>query len=166
MFRWIVDPSAQPRSPEITIPAALKLARAQLISADGWSWELSIPWQTLVYGFIRRDVDERATLHLLHSDEGWELQPQSLPTQTHSAHAAGAAGVVAMTAAAWLIGGWVGGILPAVAVALAGGLWADVTRNMALQVLERRFRVLIEDVGLEVWPNTSATLLPPSPKIV
>jgi len=165
-FRWIVSAEFEPRDPAATVPSAIRRAGAQLESGNSWSWEVLVPWQTMVYGFIRRDVDERATIHLLQSDEVWELELQSLPIQTHTAHAAGAAGVAAMTAAVWLIGGWVGGLFPGLAMALAGGLWADVTRAMALQTLDHRLRRLVEDVGLELWPGAPAQLLPPPTGLV
>jgi hypothetical protein len=55
--------------------------------------------------------------------------------------------------------------LPGLATALAGGLWCDVGRVMALQQLERRLRGLVEDVGIELWPGAPAQLLPPPPKL-
>jgi hypothetical protein len=51
-------------------------------------------------------------------------------------------------------------------MALAGGLWADVSRVMAMQNLERRLRRVVEDVGVELWPHAPAELLPPPPRVV
>ena len=131
------------------------------MEAGGGLWTFIVPGRTLVYGFIRRDVDETATLTLLQSEDHTELRFECLPVETHSAHAAGAAGAAAMAAAAWMIGGWSGGILPGLTVLVGCGLWADATRVMALRALELRLRQLTTDVGLELWPDSPAELLPP-----
>ena len=68
-----------------------------------------------------------------------------------------------LAAAAWFIGGWSGGLLPAFSVAAAGGLLADWTRVAAFRSLEFRLRALMEDVGLEIWPTAPAQMLPPPP---
>ena len=120
-----------------------------------------VPWQTLVYGLVRREVDEQVILELMHDPEGWELRVSCLPLETHAAHAAGAGGVALFAAAVLLIVGWPGGLLPAFATALAGGLWADWVRVVAMQRLEQRLRDLTESVGLALWPDSPATLLPP-----
>ncbi len=152
---------AEPRDPTMTVPGALRRAGAQLVDSGDRGWEILVPWRTLVYGFVRRDVDEQALLALVSTEEGWELRLECLPLQTHAAHAAGAAGVAMMTMAAWFIGGWGDGLLPAFAVAAAGGLWADWTRVTAFRAFELRLRGLVEDVGLELWPSAPAQLLPP-----
>ncbi len=166
VLRWVVAGSIEPRDPTATVPGAVRRAGAQLVDSVNERWEILVPWRTLVYGFIRRDVDEQALLTVVSNDEGWEARLECLPLQTHSAHSAGAAGVAVMTAAAWFIGGWTGGLLPAFAVAAAGGLWADWTRVAAFRALELRLRVLVEDVGLDLWPTASAQLLPPPPSRV
>jgi hypothetical protein len=166
VLRWLVETQHEPRDVDATVPSALGRAGTLVLAAEEWRWELSVPWQTLVYGLIRRDVDEHATLHLSRGDQLWELQLRCLPAETHTAHAAGAAGVAAMTAAVWLIGGWLTGLLPGLATALAGGLWADVSRVMAMQNLERRLRRVVEDVGSELWPHAPAQLLPPPTRVV
>lgn len=161
VLRWIVAEPAAPRPPEATVARAARHAGARLVDAAPTTWTLLLPWQTLVYGVVRREVDERVRLHLTLDNDCWELRLTCLPTETHAAHAAGAAGVAVMAATAWLIGGWTGGVLPAAATALAGGLWADATRVVALGRLELRLRRLLEDVGLALWPDSPAQLLPP-----
>lgn len=161
VLRWLVAGDVAPRPPEPTIVTAVRHAGVRLVDAGPEAWMLQIPWQTLVYGLVRREVDERARLELSKNGDGWELRLTCLPVETHSAHAAGAAGVVLMSMAAWLIGGWTGGLLPALATGLAGGMWADATRVVALGRLELRLRRLVEDLGLALWPDTPARLLPP-----
>lgn len=160
-LRWIVSGGIDPRLPESTIAAAAAHAGARLVDRRAGAWTLLLPWQTLVYGVVRRDVDERVVIELAPDGDGWELRLSCLPTETHAAHATGAAGIAVMAAAAWLIGGWAGGILPAAATAVAGGLWADSTRVVAMGRLELRLRRLIEDIGLAIWPDAPAQLLPP-----
>jgi len=161
VLRWVVAGETEPRDPAMTVPGAVRRAGAQMADSGDRGWRILVPWRTLVYGFVRRDVDEQAHLVVVSTDEGWELRLECLPLQTHAAHAAGAAGVAMMTMAAWFIGGWRDGLLPAFAVAAAGGLWADWTRVMAFRNLELRLRGLVEDVGLELWPSAPAQLLPP-----
>ena len=152
---------ADPRNPQTTVPGVLRRSGVELAGDSRASWTVVVPWQTLVYGFIRRDVDETATLTLARSEANWELRLDCLPAETHAAHAAGAAGALAMAAATWVIGGWVGGILPGLTVLVGAGLWTDSARVMALSALENRLRLLITDLGLELWPKTPAELLPP-----
>lgn len=115
----------------------------------------------MVYGVIRRDVEETATLVLASGTDSWDLVVRCEPVHTHNAHAAGAGGVLVMAAAVWFAGGWTGGFLPALTTILAGGLWADTARAMALDVLERRLRRLTEDLGTALWPGVPAQVLPP-----
>jgi hypothetical protein len=160
-LRWVVSDPATPRLPESTIVAAVAHAGARLVDRRPGAWTLLLPWQTLVYGIVRREVDERVLIQLAQDGEGWTLRLSCPATETHAAHATGAAGIAVMAAAAWLVGGWTGGILPAAATALAGGLWADATRVVAMGRLELRLRRLIEDIGLALWPDAPAQLLPP-----
>jgi hypothetical protein len=165
VLRWVVVAGHEPRDPEATVPRAIRRAGAQLEDSSPGRWRVVIPWRTAVYGFVRRDVDEFATMELLQTPDGWELGLKCLPLEMQSAHAAGAAGVAVMAVAVWLAGGLSGGIPPAVAVALAGGLWADWTRVMGFRAFEMRLRLLLEDVGLELWPKTPAQLLPPPRRV-
>jgi hypothetical protein len=114
-----------------------------------------------VYGIIRRDVDEELSLTLGRTDEGWELGLRCEPLATHGAHAAGAGGVLLVAATVWLATGWGTGVIAGLTTLLAGGLWADATRVMAMTRLESRLRRLIEDLGLALWPGVPAQVLPP-----
>ncbi len=166
VLRWVVAGGEAPNDPVQTVPAVLRRAGVALSRPSDGGWEILVPWRTLVYGFVRRDVDERAWLTVVTAEEASELRLECLPQQTHSAHAAGAAGVAMMTAAAWVIGGWSDGFVPAFAVAAAGGLWVDWTRVAAFRTFEMRLRRLVEDVGRELWPAAPAQLLPPpSPRV-
>ena len=162
VLRWLTsEPGEVPPQADAIVANEVRRSGARLIGSHGARWEVLLPWQTLVWGLLRREVDERATFQLIQDPEGWELRVSCLPVETHAAHAAGAAGVALFAAAAWFIGGWTGGVLPALATALAGGLWADATRVVAIQRLEQRLRTLTESVGLALWPDASAQLLPP-----
>jgi len=162
VLRWLTTESEEaPPQADAVVADEVRRSGARLIGLHGDRWEVLLPWQTLVWGLLRREVDERATFQLIQEPEGWELRVSCLPVETHAAHAAGAAGVALFAAAAWFIGGWTGGVLPALATALAGGLWADATRVVAIQRLEQRLRTLTESVGLGLWPDSPAQLLPP-----
>ena len=161
VLRWTTTAEFVPDDAASIVAEEIRGSGARLVIAEAGRWDTEVPWQTLVYGLVRREVDEQVTLELIQSPEGCELRVSCLPVETHAAHAAGAGGVALIAIAVWLIGGWSGGLLPAFATALAGGLWADATRNVALQRLEQRLRDLTEGVGLALWPDTPATLLPP-----
>lgn len=167
VLRWITIAEEDPAEAEAVVAEAIAHFGARQVASHSDRWELLLPWQTLVYGLVRREVDEQVILELIHDSEGWELRVSCLPVETHAAHAAGAGGVALFAVAVWLIGGWTAGILPALATALAGGLWTDVTRAVAIQRLEHRLRDLSESVGLALWPDVPAQLLPPPtrPKI-
>jgi hypothetical protein len=147
------------------MPDALRAAGARLDDANPEGWEITLPWRTLVYGLIRRDVEETASIGLTSGPEFSELLVRCEPVHTHSAHAAGAGGVLVLAAAVWFLGGWSAGLVPGFTTALAGGLWADVARVMALDVLERRLRRLAEDLGSALWPGVPAQVLPPPARL-
>jgi len=161
VLRWTTTAESVPDDAASIVAGEIRGSGARLVIAEAGRWDTEVPWQTLVYGLVRREVDEQVTLELIQSPEGCELRVSCLPVETHAAHAAGAGGVALIAIAVWLIGGWSGGLLPAFATALAGGLWADATRNVALQRLEQRLRDLTESVGLALWPDAAAQLLPP-----
>jgi hypothetical protein len=161
VLRWMTTAEEAPAQEDDIVAQEIRRSGARLLGASARRCEVLLPWQTLVYGLIRREVDEQVALELVQDPEGWQLRVSCLPVETHAAHAAGAGGVALIAAAAWVIGGWTGGLLPALATALAGGLWADATRNVALQRLEQRLRDLTESVGLALWPHAPAQLLPP-----
>ncbi len=154
-----------PRDTEQIIEGVLRAAGVHGFSVSEGQWAGTVPWRTMVYGIIGRDVDERIAVLVVQAAEGWELAIDCRPDATHAAHAAGAAGVIAMAVAVWLSGGWVDGLLPGITTAIGGGLWADVTRSMALQLLERRLRRLAGDLGSALWPGVPAQILPPPTRL-
>jgi hypothetical protein len=73
--------------------------------------------------------------------------------------------VLVLATAVWFVGGWSAGLVPGLTTALAGGLWADVARVIALDVLERRLRRLAEDLGSALWPGVPAQVHPPPARL-
>lgn len=163
-FRYRALTSDAPEHASIVIPQALRASGAHLLRESPPTWEVSLPWRTLVYGIIRRDVEETVAITLVSGPESWELLVRCEPLQTHTAHAAGAGGVLLLATAVWLVTGWTVGLVPGFTTAVAGGLWADVARVMALDVFERRLRRLTEDLGSALWPGVPAQVLPPPPR--
>jgi hypothetical protein len=164
-FHYRALTSSPPADPSCVVPQALRAAGVHLDGTNGTGWRVTLPWRTMVYAVVRRDVEETATVELVRGQDSWELGLRCEPVHTHGAHAAGAAGVFVLAAAVWLAGGWTAGLLPAFTTALAGGLWTDVTRVMALDVLERRLRRLAGDLGSALWPGVPAQLMPPPPRL-
>ena len=124
-------------------------------------WQSALQWRTLVYGLIRRDVDEDVAIEVTRLLDGWQLEVSCTPVETHAAHASGAAGVLVLSALVWLTGGWLTGGAAGMTTVLAGLLWTDATRTVALQAPERRLRVLAEDVGWALWPEVPAQVSRP-----
>lgn len=129
---------------------------------DRAAWTVELPWRTLVYGLVRREVEEVVEVTVHGTGGAWVLEVLCLPKRTHDAHGAGAAGVFALAATAWLLGGWVSGAAAGATTLVAGLLWTDTAREMGMQALERRLRALTTDLGTELWPDRGADLLPPS----
>ena len=123
------------------------------------SWKVVFPWQTAVFGCIRREVDETVELSIVQRPDGWELAAVCEPVQTHAAHAAGAGGVILVALVVWVAGGLVGGALPALTTILVGGLLITVTRQWAFDALERRLRHLAADLGSALWPGLSSQIV-------
>jgi hypothetical protein len=115
---------------------------------DG-SLSFDMPWSTLVFGFIARDVDELVELSVRTGPEGSVLELRCGAEETHDAHAIGAAAIVAFAVLAW----FAGGLLVGATVLICGGFWTDVARTWALSALERRIQRAAVDLGREVWPN-------------
>jgi hypothetical protein len=126
-------------------------------------WTVELQWQTMVLGVIRRDVDELVEVSVNGTDAGSELCVRCRPDGVQAAHATGCAGVLVIAVAAWVLGGWKAGLPAALATAAAGGLMADVMREMALRVLARRLRRLAEDLGTAVWPAVVAEVVEETP---
>jgi hypothetical protein len=156
---------APPTSSESIVLEALRAAHVNDVQGNGPSWRFSLPWRTLVYGVIRRDLDEELSVVLAPSEPGWELRLRCEPLATHNAHAAGAAGVLLVAGTVWLASGWTTGVLPGITALIAGGIWADATRVLALTRLETRLRRLVEDLGSALWPSAPAQVLPPPSRL-
>ncbi|MCG6964348.1 MAG: hypothetical protein LJE95_13900 [Acidobacteria bacterium] len=129
-------------------------------------WALRMAYSTSVYGLIHREVEDSVKLSLAVSTAAATLDLRCLPQQLHNAHAAGFAGVLALSAAAGFAGGWSHGAPAAISVIVAGVLLVTVSREMALQALERRLRRLAENLGTALWPSSPAQLLPPPKRLV
>jgi hypothetical protein len=121
-------------------------------TADG-GWLVSLPWQTLVLGAVRRRVEEVVVFRVVSLPVGQELLLTCRPQKTHDAHAVGAAAVILLAVTAWLIGGWTVGLPAGLTTLVGGGAGADLTRQMAIKVLERRLRRLADDLGTAIWPD-------------
>jgi hypothetical protein len=139
----VVDPAGR-------LELALEDTGIPFSRAGTGHWEIVLPWQTRVYGFVVRDVEERVTIQV-GSDGTVRLQcPRR---ETHSAHAIGFAGVLILTVVAGLTAGWSTGPGVAAATLLAGSLWSVYTREMAMEVLHRRLERLLGDLAAAVWPQ-------------
>ena len=135
-------------------PSALTATR------DGASrWRTSLPWRTRVFGLIPRDVDEEITFHLVQHPDLWELRVDCHPLETHSAHAAGFAGVLFVAASVWIASGIATGVVAALTAILAGTLLVEVTRQWAFDALEKKLRLLAKDVGSTLWPGRPAQIV-------
>jgi hypothetical protein len=99
------------------------------------------------------------TFHLVQHPDLWELRVDCLPLETHSAHAAGFAGVLFVAASVWIASGIATGVVGALATILAGALLVEVTRQWAFDALARRLRLLAQDVGSALWPGRPAQIV-------
>jgi hypothetical protein len=144
---------------EQRIAEALRAASLTAIRSNPVTWRAELPWRTRVFGLIPRDVDEEVSLCLVRRPDLWELIVSCRPIQTHSAHAAGLAGIIFMAASVWIASGLAAGVLPAITTILAGGLLVEVTRQWALNALERRLRMLAGDAGSALWPGRPAQIV-------
>jgi hypothetical protein len=120
-------------------------------TGDG-AWLVGLPWHTLVLGAVRRRVEEVVRFRVINLPQGQELRLTCTPQRTHDAHALGAAAVILLAVIAWIIGGWTAGLPAGLTTLVGGGAGADLTRHMAIKVLERRLQRLTADLGTAVWP--------------
>ena len=128
---------------------ALESARVAGHRVADRRWKLVLPWQTRVYGFIVRDLDEPVDLEIGSSG----LTVRCRCSETHTAHAIGFAGVLVFTVVAAVAAGWSTGPGVGAATLMAGSLWSVYTREMAMMVLERRLRRLLEDLTTALSPG-------------
>ncbi|MGD9252450.1 MAG: hypothetical protein PVG92_00800 [Holophagae bacterium] len=158
VFVYRVAPSALPMDAEDRIRNAVRAAGLESAPGAGPAWIVSFPHSTRVYGIVGREVDEKIELRLSTSDSGHAVVLECRPDESHAAHAAGLAGVLVLAATLWLMGGLFAGVLPAVTAVLAGWLVVEVTRQWAMDALERRLRSLLDLVGMSVWPGVPAEI--------
>ena len=123
------------------------------------TWRANLPWRTRVFGLVLRDVYEELVFHLEQHPDLWELRVNCYPLETHSAHAAGFAGVLFLAASVWIASGIATGGVAALATILAGILVVEVTRQWAFDALESRLRTLAKDVGSALWPGRPAQIV-------
>jgi hypothetical protein len=154
-----VPVNVPPVDVEQRIAEVLRAAALTATRQNASTWRAALPWRTRVFGLIPRDVDEVVNLCLVRRPDLWELIVSCRPMQTHNAHAAGLAGIVFMAASVWIATGWTAGVLPAVTTILAGGLLVEVTRQWALNALEKRLRLLASDAGRALWPGRPAQIV-------
>lgn len=158
-LRYQIAKDSPPLDPERVVGEAF---HARGIEASGGAiegWRLCLPGHTRVYGVISREIDESVDFRLHRKPDAWELVLRCEPIETHSAHAAGLAGVILMAFAVWIAGGFSGGALPAVTTVIAGTLLVEVTRQWAFDHLHRRLRRLIGDLGSALWPGLPAQIV-------
>jgi hypothetical protein len=158
-LRYQIAKDVPPLDPERIVGEALS---AMGLTASGGTiegWRLSLPGHTRVYGVISREIDEPVDFRLQRGSEAWELLLRCEPIETHSAHAAGLAGVMLMAVAVWIAGGLSGGALPAMTTVIAGTLLVEVTRQWGFDHLHRRLKRLIGDLGSALWPGMPAQIV-------
>lgn len=151
--------NSPPPDPERIVAEALHAAGLAASGDAAEGWRLSLPGRTRVYGVISREIDEFVVVRLHGGAETWKLLLRCEPVETHSAHAAGLAGVMLMAVAVWIAGGLTGGALPAMTTVIAGSLLIEVTRQWAFDDLHRRLRKLIGDLGSALWPGVPAQIV-------
>lgn len=116
-------------------------------------YKVELPWRTHVYGVFSARVTETLVVTITSTALDGCLKLECVPLGTHEAHAAGAAGVLAV-AAAFGVGTYpVVGLLPAATLVIGGGLWTDATRTMAMAALERRLEQVATELASAVWPG-------------
>jgi len=159
ILSYQVPAGVPPVDVEKRVEEALRSSELAITRDGASSWRTTLPWQTRVFGLIPRDVDEDVALHLEQHPDLWELRVDCHPLETHGAHAAGFAGVLFVAASVWIASGIATGVVAALATILAGTLTVEVTRQWAFDALERRLRLLAEDVGRALWPGRPAQIV-------
>jgi len=141
------------------IREALQASSLTAIRDGASNWRTSLPWQTRVFGFIPRDVDEVLALSLVRRPDLRELVVRCRPVETHGAHATGIAAVLFIAISVWIATGLLTGVAAAMTTVLAGALVVEFTRQWAYDALQRRIRRLAGDVGSALWPGESAQII-------
>ena len=159
ILSYQVPAGAPPVEAETRVSEALHASDLTAIRDSSSGWRIILPWQTRVFGLVPRDVDEELSIHLTQHPDLWEVVVRCTPLETHGAHAAGFGGVVFAAASVWIASGIAAGVVPALATILAGFLVVEVTRQWALDALERRLRDLAGDVGTALWPGRPAQIV-------
>ncbi len=144
---------------------AVSAAHGTSVTSSGpMSWHFMLPHSTRVFGMIPRQLEEAVDAQIIAKDPvSRSLRLTCIPYATHQAHAVGMAGVLMLSVAAWFAGGLVTGIPAGIATLAAGSMWSVFTREMAMQALGNRLRRLTEDLGLALWPEVPAEVLPVKP---
>lgn len=154
-----VPAGAPPVEIDTRIAEALQASSLTATQDGDLRWTTSLPWQTRVFGFITRDVDEELTMHLVQRPDLWEFEVSCRPVETHSAHASGVGAVLFIAVSVWIATGIVTGLVAALTTVLAGALVVEVTRQWAFDALERRLRRLAGDIGSALWPGRPAQIV-------
>jgi hypothetical protein len=148
-----------PADADRRVVEALHASSLTAVRSGASSWKLFLPWQTRVFGFISREVDEEIHIHLFRRPDLSEVMVMCRPTDTHGAHASGFAAVLFIAASVWIASGLAAGLAAAATTILAGALVVEVTRQWAFDALERRLRRLAGDVGSALWPGLPAQIV-------
>jgi hypothetical protein len=159
ILSYQVPAAPPPTDVESRVGEALQRSQLTATRESPSTWRTILPWRTRVFGLIPRDVDEDMTFHLVQHPDLWELRVDCHPLETHGAHAAGFAGVLFVAASVWIASGIATGVVPALATILAGTLLVEVTRQWAFDALEKRLRLLANDVGSALWLGRPAQIV-------
>lgn len=133
--------------------AANVLGLRNLLVEARCRYTVELPWRTHVYGVFGARVTETVVVTISTTALDACLRLECVPLGTHEAHAAGAAGVLAVAAVFGIGTSPVVGLLPAATLVIGGGLWTDATRTMALAALERQLEQVATELASAVWPG-------------
>lgn len=158
-FSYQVSEEAAPADAGDLISSLCATHGISLIDSTNDEWDLLVNDTTRVFGLVPREVEEVISVQLVPWSGGFAIDIDCEPTETHTAHLVGAAGVLVFAGSVWIAGGPADGILPALATTIAGWLVVEVTRHWALDALEHRVRRLAKAFGRALWPNQTGQLI-------